>query len=102
MSAVEDMMRSSNPVPSPLETLTDDDMNALLLLTITRSNEMEDKGTPTTTEDRGSPRGWGIAVAAFAVVILVVGAILLIPRGDDPAPVDEPVATTPRTALRLK
>jgi len=44
-----------------------------------------------------SPRRLWMGVAAAAVVIALVGALLLVNRGDDPVPVDEPDPTTAPT-----
>jgi hypothetical protein len=94
MNAINQMMRAANPVPDPATALADDDFEALLLVSQTRSGKMDVKETMRPVEPEAPRRrGWLIAAVAFAAVVVVVGAaaLLLRPTGGA-AP-----ATTPPT-----
>ena len=94
MSSLETRMRQANPIPDAQAEFGNDEIAALLTLTRKRSTDMdvEEMTTPVTPDERPK-RGWLVAVAAAAVVVLVVGAVLLLDRGSDVPP-----ATTPEPA----
>ena len=100
MSNVSELIRSANPVPE-MNPLSDDEVNAVLTLTMTRSGEMDVKENMTPVEPDRKRNGWLVAAAAFGAVIIVAGlAIALVATGnsgDDIAPAgvdDNPAVTT--------
>jgi len=93
MSDIAQMMRVANPVPDTAAALTDDELESLLLLTQSRSGNVEVQERETQIEpEKKTYNGWFVAAAAFAAVILVVGVALLLTR-----PADTPPATSPTT-----
>lgn len=94
MSDVAQLMRAANPVPDSETALTDDEFDALLLLTQSRSGNVDVQELTKPLEPEKKQRsGWLVAAAAFAVVIVFVGAAMLLS-----SPADElPPATTPPT-----
>jgi len=94
MSDVAQLMRAANPVPDSEAALPNDELDALLLLTQSRSGNMDVQELTKPVEPEKRQRsGWLVAAAAFALVIVVVGAAMLLAR-----PADElPPATTPPT-----
>jgi len=95
MSDIATMMQAANPVPDSKAALTDDEFNALLLLTQSRSGnvEVQERTKPVEPERKSRNRGWLVAAAAFAVVIVALGATLLLGRPE----AELPAATTPTT-----
>lgn len=96
MSDVQTLMRNANPVPDAATEFGQDDLEALLLLTRSRSTEMDAKELTRAGEKdpRNRRSGWYAAAAAFALVILVIGSVVVLNRGSDP---EIPPATTPPT-----
>jgi hypothetical protein len=95
MSDVALLMRAANPVSDSEAALPIDEFDALLLLTQSRSGnvDVQELTKPVEPPKKKQFNGWFIAAAAFAVVILVVGAAMLLA-----SPADElPPATTPPT-----
>jgi hypothetical protein len=94
MSDVVQMMRAANPVPDSDAALTSDDFDALLLLTQSRSGNVDvQELTKPVEPEKKRYNGWLVAAAAFAVVIVFIGAAMLLA-----SPADElPPATTPPT-----
>jgi len=95
MSDIAQLMRAANPVPDSEAALTNDDFDALLLLTQSRSGnvDVQDLTKPVEPEKKKQFSGWLVAAAAFAVVIVFLGAAMLLR-----SPADElPPATTPPT-----
>jgi hypothetical protein len=91
MSDITQLMRAANPVHDLDAALTNDEIDALLLLTQSRSRNVDVNQRETQIEpEKKTYNGWFVAAAAFAAVILVVGAALLLTR-----PADTPPATTP-------
>jgi len=82
MSDIVTMMQAANPVPDSKAALTDDEFNALLLLTQSRSGnvDVQELTKPVEPEKKSRNRGWLVAAAAFAVVIVALGATLLLGR----------------------
>jgi hypothetical protein len=96
MSAINQMMRAANPVPDPATALADDDFEALLLVSQTRSGKMDVKETMRPAEPETPRRsGWLIAAVAFAAIVVVVGAAALLMRPTDGV---EPATTPPTTS----
>lgn len=96
MNSVEQMIRDANPIQGEPELLSNDELDALLLLARTRSGIVDVQEVTTPVEpDRKQPRGWLVAAAAFAVVIVLVGAVMLFSSPTD----DTPPATTPPTTV---
>ena len=94
MSNVSELIRSANPVPET-NPLSDDEVNAVLTLTLTRSGDMDVKEIVTPVEpDRPKWNGWLVAAASFGVVVLVAGVALLVTRSTTE---DLPPASTPTT-----
>lgn len=88
------LVRSANPVPEDSQLLTDDELSAVLLLAQQRSGDMDTKErTETARSPRSQRRTVAVAAGAFAVVIMVVGAIALFSGSTD----EVPPATTPST-----
>jgi hypothetical protein len=92
-------LRDANPAPEPGQLFREsDDLTALLHETWQRSTDMQTQ-TPQKLEpeDRETNRGWLIAMAVAAGIVLVVGALALLPmtRGSDV--VDE----TPNTTIAV-
>jgi hypothetical protein len=95
MSDVAQLMRAANPVPESVAALPNDEFDALLLLTQSRSGnvDIQELTKPVEPEKKKQFSGWLVAAAAFAVVIVFVGAVMLLS-----SPADElPPATTPPT-----
>lgn len=94
MNDVAQLMRAANPVPDSQAALTDDEFNALLLLTQSRSGNVEVQELTKPVEPKKKQRrGWLVAAAAFAAVIVVIGAAMFLAN-----PAEEvPPATTPST-----
>ena len=99
MSAIDQMMRAANPVPDTATALADDDFEALLLVSQTRSGNMDVREIVTPAEPETPKRkGWLVAAAAFAAIVTVVGvAALLMRQTDGVAP-----ATTPPTTASVE
>lgn len=100
MNSTQSVMRSANPVPDPQGDIDDEVLQSLLILTLTRSTDVDAKElTRPVHEQEKQPKRWWIAAVAFAAVIAVVGAaVLFIPNGSDSPPAtNEPVATVPQT-----
>jgi hypothetical protein len=99
MSAINQMMRAANPVPDVATALADDDFEALLLVSQTRSGNMDVKEQRIPAEPEiPRRRGWLVAAAAFAAIVVVVGAAALLMR-----PTDGVVpATTPPTTSAVE
>ena len=99
MSDIAQLMRAANPVPDSEAALTNDDFDALLLLTQSRSGnvDVQDLTKPVEPEKKKQFSGWLVAAAAFAVVIVFLGAAMLLrsPAGELPP------ATTPPTTEAL-
>jgi hypothetical protein len=90
-------LRTANPAPDT-RLLRDEseDLTALLSATWQRSTNMQTQ-QPQKVEpaDEERTRGWPIALAAAAVILLVVGAISLLATSDGAEPADQvPVTTT--------
>lgn len=100
MRDIAELMRAANPVPDPAGALTDDELDALLLLTQTRSGNMDTKQLQTPVEPgKKRYRGLLVAAAVFASVLVVGGGIALITNRSDPGGGvgDEPSTTTDAT-----
>ena len=94
MSDIATMMQAANPVPDSEAALTDDDFDALLLLTQSRSGNVEvQELTKPVEPEKNQRRGWMVAAAAFAAVIVLVGAAMLLTNTTE----ELPPATTPPT-----
>ncbi len=94
MSDVAQLMRAANPVPDSEAALTGDEFDALLLLTQSRSGNMDvQQLTKPAEPERKQRSGWLVAAAAFAVVIVFVGAVMLLANPAE----DLPPASTPLT-----
>lgn len=95
MSDIAQLMRAANPVPDADAAFTDDEFDALLLLTRTRSGIVDVQQLERPAEPEKKQRsGWLVAAVAFAVVIVFVGAAMLLSR---PAAELPPVTTPPTT-----
>lgn len=88
------MVRSANPVPDDSQALTDDELSTVLLLAQQRSGDMDTKERITQPQTPPRWRGWAIAAASFAAVVLVVGVVWLL---SGMAADETPPATTPTT-----
>jgi len=98
MNDIAQLMRAANPVPDSEAALTDDEFDALLLLTQARSGNMDVQQLEKPVEPEKRQRsGWLVAAVAFAVVIVFVGVAMLLAR---PA-AETPPATTPPTTEAL-
>ncbi len=79
MSDVAQLMRAANPVPDSEAVLPNDEFDALLLLTQSRSGNVDVQQLTKPVEPEKKQRsGWLIAAASFAVVILFVGVVMLL------------------------
>ena len=95
MNDIKQLMRAANPAPDSNATLSDDDFAALLLLTQSRSRNMDVKDIVTPAEPETPKRsGWLVAAAAFAAIVVVVGVAVLLMR---PTTDVAPAATPPTT-----
>ena len=84
MSDIAQLMRAANPVPDPAAALTHDELNALLLLTRTRSGNMDVKSPETRgRQEKNQHRGWLVAAATFAVILVVAGIGLMVANQSD-------------------
>ena len=97
------MVRSANPVPDETQSLTDNELNAVLLLAQQRSGGMDAKELTKPVEQEPKRRsGWLVAAAAFAGIILIAGLIAVLSNRDAVEPADNQVPTTqpePTTTL---
>ena len=92
MSDVAQMMRAGNPVPDPVAALSDVELDALLVLTEARSGTMDVKELEPIASPKRRRTGVLVAAAAFAGVVIVGIAALIVASADDPA-VDTPTTT---------
>ena len=98
---LEAALRSANPVPFTLDPVNTEEAAAVTLLVEQRRRAMTATPTQTAPQPTGPPphdrrsRVWAFA-AGFMLVLLVVGAVALFPRGDDRPAADEP--SPPETA----
>lgn len=84
MSDIAQLMRAANPVPDPATALTNDELNALLLLTQTRSGNMDVKSPETPGgQEKKEYRGLLVAAATFAVIVVVAGIGLMVANQSD-------------------
>lgn len=100
MSDVQTLMRNANPVPDAATEFGPDDLDALLLLTRSRSTDMDAKELTRAVEKDSKNRrsSWYVAAAAFGLVVLLVGSVVLLNRSSDP---EIPPGTTPSTTTSL-
>jgi hypothetical protein len=106
MTDIGIMVRSANPVPDS-QQLTHDELSAVLLLAQQRSGEMDvsEVVRPIEPDQKPKWRGWLVAVAAFAVVVGIVGIALLFssrtpseaPATNPPVQVTTTIASAPTT-----
>ncbi len=93
-----DLVRRANPVPDPEAPAAEREVHGSLLAEIDRRSDAMGGPTMHTTPVTGpgpTRRAAWAFVAAFAVALVVVGAVALVPRDTaDTAPADEPAATT--------
>jgi hypothetical protein len=95
MSDIAQMMRAANPVHDPDAALTNDEFDALLLLTQSRSGNVEaQEQTKQVEPEKRDRRGWLVATAAFAAVVVLLGAVMLLGNNAEELP---PAVTTPPT-----
>jgi hypothetical protein len=98
MSDIAQLMRAANPVRDPAAALTGDEIDALLLLTQTRSGTMNVKQVETPGgQEKKRYRGWLVATAAFAAVVVVgigIGLVANTGSGSNPDAVETPTTTT--------
>jgi hypothetical protein len=94
MSDVAQLMRAANPVPDSEAVLPNDEFDALLLLTQSRSGNVDVQQLTKPVEPEKKQRsGWLIAAASFAVVILFVGVVMLLANtAENMPPVTESAA----------
>jgi len=96
MSDVAQLMRAANPVPDSEAALPDDEFDVLLLLTQSRSGIVDVRELTKPVEPEKKQRsGWLVAAVAFAVVIMLVGAVMLLANPAE----DLPPASTPLTEV---
>lgn len=96
MSDIQTLMRSANPIEDARTEFSQEDLDALLLLTQHRSMDMDAKQLTRPPEpDRRNRRGWLFAAAAFAGVIVVLAAVAWMTR----SPSEVPPATSPTTTV---
>jgi hypothetical protein len=94
MNNVEQMISDANPIQGEPELLSNDELDALLLLAKTRSGIVDvQEPTKPVEPEKKDRRGWLVAAVAFAVVFVLVGAAMLLSSPAD----DTPPATTPPT-----
>ncbi len=95
MTDIGALVRTANPVPVDAPVLSDDELDALLLVIEARNGDMDLKEITTPVEHPRPPaRRWLVAVAAFAAVLLVGVAIAVLqPAGGETAPA-APTETT--------
>lgn len=87
MTDIGRLVREANPVLDESTALTDDELTALLLLAESRSTDMDVKELVTPVEpEPPRQRGWLIAAASFAVVLLIVGAVMAFGGGEAEMP----------------
>ncbi|MGI9529345.1 MAG: hypothetical protein ACR2NG_06495 [Acidimicrobiia bacterium] len=96
MNDIQTLMRSANPIEDAQTEFSQDEVDALLLLTQQRSGDMDTKQTlvPVKQPERQTRNGWLVAAATFAVVLVVIGSVWLLSRDSE---TDVPPATTPPT-----
>jgi hypothetical protein len=94
MTSIETLMRDSNPMMDPSTEFSEEEIQAIALLTRTRSGNVDvQELTKPVEPEKKRYNGWLIAAAAFAVVMVFIGAAMLLAN-----PADEiPPATTPPT-----
>ncbi len=100
MSDIAQMMRAANPVPDAAAALPDVELDALLVLTETRSTDMSiDQMEKAVTQERPPYRRppWLVAAAAFVAVLFIGVAVWAIGFGDEPEVVDPPPTTQATT-----
>ena len=91
-----DRLRAANPAPDT-RLLRDesDDLNVLLSTTWQRSTNVQTQQPQKIQEPQKPPRrGWLVAAAAFALVVIVGLGFGLITRNSDNPPASEPTPTT--------
>ncbi len=93
-----DLVRQANPVPEPEALAAEREAHGSLLAEIDRRSDTMAGSTmlaTPATRPRPKRRAVWAFVAAFAVALVVVGAVALVPRDTtDTPPADEPAATT--------
>jgi hypothetical protein len=95
MNNVQQLIRDANPIQGEPGLLSDDELDALLLLAQTRSGKMDVQELTRPVEtDKRRRTGWLVAAAAFAAVI-VVGLVTLFASNST----DAPPATIPTTQV---
>ena len=87
---LRDLVKAANPVPAPARLLLqDEDINILYEEVMHRARDMDTEQTPLGVAEVPRPpprRSWNavlVGAAAFAVVIIVGVAVLLVTRGSD-------------------
>jgi len=100
MSDVAQLMRAANPVPDSEVALPNDEFDALLLLTQSRSGNVDVQQLTKPVEPEKKQRsGWLVAAAAFAVVIVFVGVVMLLAKtAENLPPVTEPAVESTAVA----
>lgn len=88
MSDIVQMMRSANPVLDTRTALADAEFDALLLLTQTRSGnvDIQELTRPVEPEKKRQRSGWLIAAVSFTVVIVFAMAAVLLSRPSNEIP----------------
>lgn len=104
MSAIERLIDEANPIVDARDEFSDDDMQALLTLTLERNASMDAQElTQPVRPDERPPSRWWIAAVAFAAIVIAVGAaVLLLPDTTDSPPATTPnqtVSTVPPTVV---
>ncbi len=96
MSDIQTLMRSANPVHDVTTEFGQDDLDALLLLTRTRSTEMDlrEVTRPVKKGPRRGRSGLLAAAAAFGAVVVLIGSLVVLNRRTDPEIPPATVTTT--------
>lgn len=97
MNPIDTLMRSANPVQDPQADIDGETIRTLLALTIARSTDVDTKEMTRPNEAAKPSNRWWAAVAAFAAVVIAVGAaVLFVSNSTEGLPatsVEQPVPT---------
>lgn len=95
MSSIENLIDNANPIVDPQSEFDENELRALLALTMERNADMDMKEIANPVEHEPRSNRWWMAAVAFAVVVIAVGAaVLLIPNTNDSPPATTDVSPT--------
>lgn len=95
MKSIESLIDAANPIVDPQSEFDENELRALLALTMERNADMDMKEVTKPVEQEPRSNRWWMAAVAFAAVVIVVGAaVLLMPDTSDGPPATTDVSPT--------